>query len=61
VVLQTEKEFVYKKLNLIGTTSASWGVQKYLDYFCTPDDVLLVRNIFIYFFHTNSFSVCETT
>jgi hypothetical protein len=53
VVSQTEKEFVYKKLNIFRTTS---GV-----HFCSHgDDALVVRNM-LSFSYTNSFSVFETT
>jgi hypothetical protein len=48
MVSQTEKEFVYKKLNINRV------------HFCIPDDALVVQNI-LSFLYTNSFSVCETT
>jgi hypothetical protein len=57
-----EIEFVYKKLNIFGTTSASSGVLvlELKMHFRTPDDALVVRNI-LSFLYTNSMSVCETT
>jgi hypothetical protein len=52
MVLQTEIEFVHKKLNIFRTTSASSGVLVLSTKFIS---------VLLSFLYTNSISVCETT